>query len=49
MLKVNKKHTTAGRELSSKLTRKHEDVTDVMRMSSPLALNTFHALRQCFY
>ena len=45
MLKVNKRYTRARRELFSKLTRKQNDVTDVVRMSSLLALNKFHALR----
>ena len=45
MLKVNKKNTTARHELFSKLTRKQNNVTEVVRMSSLLVLNTFHPLR----
>ena len=44
MLKVNKKNTTARHELFSKLTRKQNNVTEVVRMSSLLVLNTFHPL-----
>ena len=44
MLKINKRHTTVRRGLFSKLTRKQNDATDVVRMSSLLALNTFHTL-----
>ena len=40
-----KEHTRARHELFSKLTRKQNDVTDVVRMSSSVALYTFHALR----
>ena len=45
MFKVNKKNTRARHELFSKLTRKQNNVTEVVRMSSLLALNTFHPLR----
>ena len=49
ILKVNKTHTRARRELFSKLTRKQNDHTDVVRIYLLLALNTFHTLRYCFY
>ena len=42
MLKNNKIHNRTMSELFSKLTRKQNDVTDVVPMFSLLVLNTFH-------
>ena len=42
MLKNNKIHNRTMSELFSKLTRKQNDVTDVVPMFSLLVLNKFH-------